>query len=409
MKQLEKDFPILSREDARGHRLVYLDNAATTQKPFVVLNAEAKYYQSSNANPHRGAYDLSIAASQLLESVRSKTKKWLHASSRGEVIFTKNATEALNLVALSYGMSFLGEGDEIVVSIAEHHSNLVPWQVVAKSRKAKLSYLYTDKNGMISEDEIRRRITKRTKLVAVSHVSNVTGCIHPIEKIIEYAHRMGAVVVVDGTQGLPHLIVDVESLDADFYVFSAHKMLAPMGTGVLYAKKSLLEQMPPFLYGGDMIEYVEEQSATYAPIPQKFEAGTHNLGSIAGFGAALDYLERIGMDNLRGMEESLTGYLIDRLCQVPHLKLVGPKELKNRIGVAAFLIEDIHPHDIATIVNYDSVAIRSGHHCAQPLHRYLELPATCRASVYLYNTTQDIDRLYDSLLGVRRRLGYGAG
>ena len=408
MNLLKNDFPILSEKNETGQRLIYLDNAATTQKPKAVLEAETNYYRNLNANPHRGAYDLSVAATELLEEVRGKVKAWLHAPSGGEIIFTKNATESLNLIAMSYGMNFLKEGDEIVLSIAEHHSNLVPWQIVAMNRKVQLSYLYTDQNGVLHPEEVQKKITPRTKLVAISQVSNVTGCIHPIEEVIECAHSMGAVVVVDGTQGAPHLPVDVKRLDADFYVFSGHKMLAPMGIGVLYAKKILLEQMPPFLYGGDMIEYVEEQSATYAPIPQKFEAGTQNLGSIAGLGAALDYLGAIGMKQLRRKEEELTGYLIEELCKVPYIRLVGPGELTNRIGVVSFLMEDVHPHDIATIVNKDGIAIRSGNHCAQPLHRFLKLSATSRASVYLYNTTEDIDMLCDSLRGVRRWLRYGA-
>lgn len=403
-----KDFPLLLNTDESGRRLVYLDNAATTQKPLAVLQAETDYYKNKNANPHRGAYDLSVAATKVLEDVRDKTKRWLNVPKDGEVIFTKNASESLNLVAYSYGMTFIEPGDEIVLAVSEHHSNLVPWQMVAKAKGAVLTYLYLNEEGRITKEEAKKKISSKTKLVAIAQVSNVTGCVSPVEHIISLAHKVGAVVVVDGTQGAPHLSINLEKMDADFYAFSGHKMLGPMGIGILYGKRELLEQMPPFLYGGDMIEYVEEQSTTYAPIPQKFEAGTQNMGSIAGFGAAIDYIQSVGMDKIQAIEEGLTGYLLDQLREIPKLSIVGATTLDNRIGVVPFIIEGVHPHDAVTIVNKDLVAIRSGNHCAQPLHNFLKIPATCRASVYLYNTKDDIDRLADSLKGVRRWLGYGA-
>lgn len=408
MSNYRKDFPLLSNLDEKGRSIAYLDNAATTQKPYSVILAEEEYYKSKNANPHRGAYDLSVAATTILEQVREKTKNFLHVPNNGEVIFTKNASESLNLVAYSYGMNFISKGDEILIAVSEHHSNLVPWQMVAKAKGAILSYMYLDKEGRITKEEAKDKITDKTKLVAIAQVSNVTGCVNPVADIIQLAHEKGAVVVVDGTQAAPHLAVNLEEMDADFYVLSGHKMLGPMGIGILYGKRKYLEDMPPFLYGGDMIEYVEEQQTTFAPIPQKFEAGTQNMGSIAGFGAAIDYLNAVGMDKIQAIEEELTAYLLEKLSGVPYLNIIGPTTLEKRIGVVPFTIEGVHPHDVVTIVNKDLVAIRSGNHCAQPLHSFLKVPATCRASLYLYNNKEDIDRLADSLKGVRRWLGYGS-
>ena len=403
------DFPLLSQADQKGRLLDYLDNAATTQKPRAMLDTVATYYQTSNANPHRGTYDLSVAATEALESAREKVRAFIGAKKTKEIIFTKSATESFNLIAQSYGLSYIGPGDGIVLAISEHHSNLVPWQIVAQTRQADLTYLYTDGAGRIPPEEIRNKITERTKLVAVAHASNVTGVVNPVEPIIERAHRVGAVVVVDGTQSVPHMTVDVSALDADFYAFSAHKMLGPMGVGVLYGKEKLLENMPPFLYGGDMIEYVEEQTATFAPIPQKFEGGTQNVGGVVGLSAAIDYLSRVGMAKIQAHERELTAHMLDRLHSVPHLKLVGPDELRDRIGVVSFTLKDAHPHDVATILNADRIAVRSGHHCAHPFMRHLGIQATCRASVYLYNSKEDIDRLAESLKGVRRWLGHGIG
>lgn len=407
MNKYLNDFPLLLQADAKGRRLDYLDNAATTQKPLSVLDAVAAYYKTSNANPHRGAYDLSVEATRVLESAREKVRAFIGAKKPEQIVFTKNATESLNLIAYSYGMSFVNPGDEIVLAISEHHSNLVPWQSVAKARQASLIYLYTDLSGRIPLEEINSKIGSRTKLVAVAHASNVTGVVNPVHEIIRRAHQVGAVAVVDGTQSVPHMTVDVSAMDADFYVFSAHKMLGPMGLGVLYGKEELLEAMPPFLYGGDMIEYVEEQTSTFAPLPQKFEGGTQNVGGAAGLAAAIDYLNRAGMEAIRAHERKLTVYLLERLQSVSHLKVIGPSDLEDRIGVVSFTLEDAHPHDVATILNADRIAIRSGHHCAQPFMRHLGVQATCRASLYLYNTEEDVDRLAESLKGVRRWLGYG--
>lgn len=408
MSKYMDDFPALWQTDKKGNRLSYLDNAATTQKPVCVLQAIENYYRQLNANPHRGAYELSLLATNALDRAREKVRSFIGAKNAEDIIFTKNATEALNLIAVSYGGTFLNEGDQIVIVISEHHSNLVPWQQLARQKKAALTYLYTDERGVLSPEEINRKITRGTKLVAAAHVSNVTGQVNPIELIIERAHQVGAVAVIDGTQSAPHIAVDVTALEADFYVFSGHKMLAPMGIGILYGKPELLERMPPFLFGGDMIEYVEEQTSTFAPLPQKFEAGTPNVEGAVGLASAIEYIEAIGINTIHRMELELTQYMLERLCAVPYLKILGPDTVENRIGVVPFTMENVHPHDIATILNSDNIAIRSGHHCAQPFHRFLGVPATCRASVYLYNTREDIDRLADSLKGVRRWLGYGA-
>lgn len=409
MNEYLRDFPLLLQTDDKGRRLAYLDNAATTQKPLSVLDAVTTYYKTANANPHRGAYDLSMEATKALESARETVRAFIGAKKAGEIVFTKSATESLNLLAYGYGMTFVNPGDEIVLAISEHHSNLVPWQAVAKIRQANLVYLYTDASGRIPAGEIESRITARAKIVAIAHASNVSGVVNPVEQIIERAHRAGAVAVVDGTQSAPHMAVDMAALGADFYAFSAHKMLGPMGVGVLCGREALLEAMPPFLYGGDMIEYVEEQASTFAPPPQKFEGGTQNVGGAVGLAAAVDYLSKAGMENIRAHEQELTAHMLDRLHGVPHLKIVGPDELGGRIGVVSFVVEGAHPHDVATILNADRIAVRSGHHCAHPFMRHLGVQATCRASVYLYNTKEDIDRLAESLKSVRRWLGHGPG
>lgn len=401
------DFPVLSRP-ANGKRLVYLDNGATTQKPLAVIEAIREYYQAFNANPHRGAYELSVKATELYENAREKVRTFIGAAKPGEIILTKNATESLNLVAYSYGMNFIGEGDEIVISIAEHHSNLVPWQQVAKAKGAVLKYLYLDKNGRIPDSEIQEKITPKTKLVGVTQVSNVLGIKMPIEKIIKKAHEVGAVAVIDAAQSVPHLKIDVQALDADFLVFSGHKMLAPMGIGVLYGKEALLDKMPPFLCGGDMIEYVKEQETTFAPLPAKFEAGTQNVGGAVGLAAAIDYLQQVGLDNIERTEKQLVDYALSKLLKLPYLTVYGNHDSLDKTGVISFNVQDVHPHDVSSILDADGIAIRAGHHCAQPLMRYLGVNATCRASFYFYNTTEDIDSLVNSLSRVRSVLGYGS-
>ena len=400
-----EDFPLLQQTD-KGKRLVYLDNGATTQKPLSVIHAIEQYYTTFNANPHRGAYELSVQATEIYENTREKVRDFLGAAKISEIIFTKNATESLNLIAYSYGMNFIQAGDEIVISIAEHHSNLVPWQQVAKAKGAVLKYLYVNTDGVLSEEELDSKITGKTKLVAVTHVSNVLGIINPVKRIAEKAHAVGAVVVVDGAQSIPHLPVNVRELDVDFFVFSGHKMLAPMGIGVLYGKEKLLDAMPPFLFGGDMIEYVQEQDTTFAPLPAKFEAGTQNVGGAMGLSAAIDYLNRVGMSAIEECEKELVRYAITKLSKLPYVTLYGCGDLVDKTGVISFNVQDVHPHDVSTILDADGIAIRAGHHCAHPLLQYLGVNATCRASLYFYNTKDDVDALIDSLSRVRKVMGY---
>lgn len=399
------DFPILQKT-MNGKRLVYLDNGATTQKPLSVINAVHEYYAAFNANPHRGAYELSVKATEGYENARETVRKFLGAEKTSEIIFTKNATESLNLLAYSYGMTFINPGDEIVISIAEHHSNLVPWQQVAKAKGATLQYLYVNDAGILTDEEIEKKISSKTKLVAVTQVSNVLGIINPIEKIVHKAHSVGAVVIVDGAQSVPHLSIDVKALDVDFFVFSGHKMLAPMGVGVLYGKEHLLDKMPPFLCGGDMIEYVWEQDTSFAPLPAKFEAGTQNVGGALGLSAAIEYLEKVGLENIERIEKDLIHYAIPKLQQLPFITLYGCDDLSNKTGVISFNVKDIHPHDVSSILDADGIAIRAGHHCAHPLMQYLGVNATCRASFYFYNTREDVDALISSLGRVRGVLGY---
>jgi len=402
------DFPVL-KEPMNGKRLVYLDNAATTQKPLSVLRAVEDYYRTFNANPHRGLYELSVRATEAYENARHQVKEFIGADKDEEIIFTRNASESLNLVAYSYGLNFLNEGDEIVLPVSEHHSNLVPWQMVAKAKGAKLVYLYPDATGHLTEEEINSKITPKTRIVAVAHVSNVLGTVNPVREIAEKAHAVGAVVVVDCAQSIPHYPVNVKELDADFIAFSGHKMLAPMGIGVLYGKQELLDKMPPFLSGGEMIEYVYEQEATFAPLPQKFEAGTQNVGGALGLAAAIDYLKQVGYDTIMKTESELLRYMLDGMAQIPHITVYGDTTgATERCGVVSFNVDDVHPHDVSSILDADGVAIRAGHHCAQPLMRYLKVNATCRASLYFYNTKEDIDIFLASLKKVRGWLGYGA-
>ncbi len=402
-----KDFPAL-KQTVNGKRLVYLDNAATTQKPQTVIDALTAYYSQDNANPHRGAYALSVQATELYEAARETVREFIGAGSTREVVFTKNATESLNLLAYSYGMNNVQEGDEIVVSIADHHSNLVPWQQVAAAKKARLVYLYLDKNGMIPKREIETKISQKAKIVSVIHASNVLGSMSPMESIVKKAHEVGAVVIADLTQSIAHRKLDVGMLDLDFAVFSGHKMYAPMGVGVLYGKEKYLDQMPPFLFGGDMIETVAEQSATFAPLPQKFEAGTQNVAAAVGLSSAIQYIKYIGFDEIQRIEKPLIQYALQRLGENPHLTLVGNPDPEDRTGVISFNVKEVHPHDVASILDADGICVRSGHHCAHPLMSYLGLTATARISLCFYNTEEDIDRLAESLKHVRRWLGLGS-
>ena len=388
MENVKKDFPLL-----RDNNITYLDSGATTQKPEYVLNSISNFYETSNANPHRGAYGLSIKATEVYEQTREKIAKFIGAKHSEEIIFSKNATESLNLIAYSYGLENLGVGDEIVISIMEHHSNLVPWQKVSKKTGSKLNYMYINENFEISDEEIEEKITDKTKIVGITHVSNVLGTINNIEKIIKYAHKKGAVVVVDASQSIPHMQIDVSKLDCDFLVFSGHKMLAPLGIGVLYGKREILNKMTPFLMGGDMIEYVYEQDTTFAPLPNKFEAGTQNVEGVIGLGAAIDYIQNIGYDRISKIEEKVVSYAREELSKLDFLTLYMTKNSLNHSSVISFNIDGVHPHDVASILDSQNVCVRSGNHCAQPLMRYLKIDFTCRASFYMYNTKEDVDNL----------------
>ena len=388
MENIKKDFPLL-----RDNNITYLDSGATTQKPEYVLNSISNFYETSNANPHRGAYGLSIKATEVYEQTREKIAKFIGAKHSEEIIFSKNATESLNLIAYSYGLENLGVGDKIVISIMEHHSNLVPWQKVSKKTGCKLNYMYINENFEISDEEIEEKITDKTKIVGITHVSNVLGTINNIEKIIKYAHKKGAVVVVDASQSIPHMQIDVSKLDCDFLVFSGHKMLAPLGIGVLYGKREILNKMTPFLMGGDMIEYVYEQDTTFAPLPNKFEAGTQNVEGVIGLGAAIDYIQNIGYDRISKIEEEVVSYAREELSKLDFLTLYMTKNSLNHSSVISFNIDGVHPHDVASILDSQNVCVRSGNHCAQPLMRYLKIDSTCRASFYMYNTKEDVDNL----------------
>ena len=391
MNDMKKDFPILENLN-----ITYLDSSATTQKPNYIIDAINEYYKNDNANIHRGAYSLSMQTTLKYEQTRAKIAKFINARFPEEIIFTKNATESLNLLAYSYGMSNIKEDDEIVLSIMEHHSNLVPWQKVSNVKNAKLKYMYINENFEISDEEIENKITNKTKIVSITHVSNVLGTINNIEKIIKYAHKKGAIVIVDASQSIPHMRIDVQKLDADFLVFSGHKMLAPLGIGILYGKRELLNKLEPFLMGGDMIEYVYEDKTTFAPLPNKFEAGTQNIEGIFGLGAAIDYIEKIGYENIQKQEREVVEYAREKLSKLDYLELYLPKK-ENHSSVISFNIKGVHPHDVASILDADGICIRSGNHCAQPLMRYLGIDSTCRTSFYIYNTKEDVDKLVESL------------
>ena len=386
------EFPILQER-----KISYLDSGATTQKPQCVIDAIESYYKECNANPHRGAYSLSIEATEKYESTREKIAKFINAKNREEIIFSKNATESLNLIAYSYGLDNLKKDDEVVLSIMEHHSNLVPWQYVTKKTNSKLKFMYINKDYELSKEEIESKITDKTKVVGITHVSNVLGTINNVKKIIKYAHKKGAVVIVDASQSIPHMKIDVQDLDADFLVFSGHKMFAPLGIGVLYGKKELLNKMTPFLMGGDMIEYVYEQNTTFAPLPNKFEAGTQNVEGVIGLGSAIDYIEKIGYKEIQNVEEAITKYAVNELSKLDFLEIYITPHLKNHSSVISFNIKGVHPHDVASILDSNGVCVRSGNHCAQPLLRYLGMDSTCRASFSIYNTKEDVDNLVEAL------------
>lgn len=395
VEKIRKDFPILD-QIVNDEPLVYLDNAATTQKPKAVLEAVNRYYQEDNANVHRGVHTLAERATASYEAARETVRRFINASSTKEVLFTRGTTTGLNWIG-RFAEEILEEGDEVLVSIMEHHSNILPWQEACQKTGAKLVYAYLKDGGLDLED-FREKLTDRTKFVSITHASNVLGVINPIQELAQLAHEKGAIMVVDGAQSVPHMKIDVQKLDADFFVFSGHKMAGPTGIGVLYGKEHYLNQMSPVEFGGEMIDFVYEQSATWKELPWKFEAGTPNMAGAIGLAAAIDYLEAIGMDAIEHHEQELIAYVFPKLQAIEGLKIYGSQDLAKRSGVISFNLGDLHPHDLATALDYEGVAVRAGHHCAQPLIQYLEVPATARASFYLYNTKEDCDKLVEALI-----------
>ena len=398
----KKDFPLLMQQD-----VAYLDSAATAQRPASVLQAEKEFYEQANANPLRGLYELGVEATDRYEAARERVRKFLNARSDAEIIFTRNTTESINLVAYSYALNNIHAGDEIVITIMEHHSNMLPWQMVARQTGAKLVYLECEKDGSLPDEKLETVIGPKVKLAAIGHVSNVLGCVNPVEKVIELVHRNGGVVLVDAAQSAPHMKVDVQALDADFVAFSGHKLMAPMGIGVLYGKEKLLDAMPPFLTGGEMIDSVSRESAVFAELPHKFEAGTVNGGGAVGLQAAIDYLMNVGFDEVRKREELLTTRAMTAMQQIPGVHIQGSDKPEEHNGIISFTVDGVHPHDIASILDAANVNVRAGHHCAQPLLKHLGVFATARASFAFYNTEEDIDRFVQNLKEIRRKMGYG--
>jgi cysteine desulfurase/selenocysteine lyase len=405
VRTIRADFPILDQE-VNGHPLVYLDNAASTQKPRQVMEAIDGFYRRDNANVHRGVHELSHRATEAYEQARGKVARLMGITDEAELLWTRGTTEGINLVAYSWGQQNIRAGDEILLSVMEHHSNLVPWQLLAQRTGARLRFLDIDDQGRLDLSNLDDLLTERTKLVAIVHVSNALGTVNPVSEIAARAKAAGAVVLVDGAQSAPHLPVDVPTLGADFYAFSGHKMCGPTGTGGLWGRRELLEAMPPFHGGGDMIELVELERSTYAPLPMKFEAGTPHIAGAVGLGAAADYLGAIGRDRILAHERALSAYALERLAEIPDLRVLGPRDPAERSGAVSFTLADIHPHDIATILDGQGIAVRAGHHCAQPLMRRLGVGSTARASFYLYTGMDDVDRLVEGLHKARGLFGY---
>lgn len=396
------DFPLIAE-----NRTIYIDNAATSQRPRCVLDAVNDFYLKHNANPLRGTYPLSVEATDLYEEARKSVRDFIGAASEKEIIFTRNTTESINLVAYSYGLNNIKSGDEILVSIMEHHSNLLPWQMVARQTGATLRFLECRPDGSLDLDEVKSLITDKTKLVAITQVSNVLGIVNPIREIAALAHEKGAVIVVDGAQSTPHMAVNVQELDADFFAFSGHKIFGPMGIGVLYGKKKLLRQMPPFLSGGEMIDSVTREGAKYAELPHKFEAGTVNAAGAVGLKAALDYVRNVGYEEMQKRELAVTKRALEGLKQIPHVHVLGSDKAEEHTGILTFTIDDVHPHDVSEILISDGISVRAGHHCAQPLLNYLGVSAATRASFMFYNTEEEADAFVKSIAGIRERMGYG--
>lgn len=403
---IREQFPILHQE-INGHPLVYLDSAASSQKPRSVIDAVNRYYELNNANVHRGVHTLGSRATDAYEGAREKVAKFLNAGAPEQIIFTRGTTTALNLVASSYARSECGEGDEIVITPMEHHSNLIPWQQAAKATGATLKYIPLQPDGSISIEDVEKTITPQTKVVSVTHLSNVLGVVNPIKEITQIAHRNGAVMVVDGAQSAPHIKIDLKDLDVDFFAFSGHKMCGPTGIGALYGKKALLNKMEPIEYGGEMIDFVDLYESTWKEIPYRFEGGTPIIAGAVGLGAAIDFLNEVGLEEIDKHERRLTTYAYEKLSSMEGIEVYGPK--LNRVGLVTFNLDDVHPHDVATVLDSKGVAIRAGHHCCQPLMRWLNVSATARASFYLYNTEDDIDRLVDALIQTKEFFGHAIG
>ncbi|WP_147634081.1 aminotransferase class V-fold PLP-dependent enzyme [Treponema pectinovorum] len=410
INKYRKDFPLLKAIDEKKSKdnsaLVYLDTAATAQRPYAVLEAMEHFYSTQNANPLRGLYSLSERATKAYEDARSTAANFINAGDSRQIIFTRNATESLNLVANTYAIANVNPGDEIVISIMEHHSNILPWQFVCQTKGATLKYMYIDKQtGKIPESEYQK-ITAKTKIVAITQVSNVLGTENPIKEISKIAHENGAIIVVDGAQSAAHIKVDVQDMDADFFAFSAHKLCGPMGIGCLYGKLDLLEKMPPFLRGGEMIEYVSQTSATWAEVPHKFEAGTVSAADAVGMAAAIKYIQSIGFEKIAEHDSKLACRLVEGLKKIPHVNIIGSQDGSKRCGIVTFTVEGVHPHDIATLLSDENIAIRAGHHCAQPLGEYLGVPSTARASLYFYNTEEEVDFFIQKVSMLRKWSGY---
>lgn len=411
MNKYRKDFPFFKAIDEHNSnenaQLIYFDTSATAQRPFLVIDAMSHFYATDNANPLRGLYSLSERATQAYEHARDLVAGFINAKDSSEVIFTRNTTESLNLVAYSYGLSNLKADDEVVITIMEHHSNIIPWQQVCRQTGAKLVFMECDKEtGVISDEEINSKITNKTKIVSCVHISNVLGVTNPIKKIADKAHSVGAIMVVDGAQSTPHIPVDVQALGADFFAMSGHKLCGPMGIGALWGRKELLEAMPPFLTGGEMIEYVTREKATWAELPHKFEAGTVSAGDAVGMGAAIRYIQSVGFDFIEAQDKKLTKMLVEGMKKIPHINFVGPADAEKRAGIVTFTIDGVHPHDIASLLSDEHIAIRAGHHCAQPLGQYLGIQSSARASVYFYNTEEEVETFLEKLAQVRKWSGY---
>ena len=412
MTDYRKDFPLLTSigtpENASiGHDWIYIDNAATSQRPQCVIDAETDFYKKHNANPLRGNYPLSMEATDLYENARKAVRDFIGAKSAREIIFTRNTTESINLVAYSYGLNHVEAGDEILVSIMEHHSNLLPWQMVARQTGATLRFMACRPDGSLDLDEVRQQITEKTKIVAIAQVSNVLGRENPVKEIAAMAHEKNAVIVVDGAQSTPHMAVNMQDLDADFFAFSGHKLFGPMGIGILYGKKKLLKAMPPFLFGGEMIDSVTREGAKYAELPHKFEAGTVNAAGAAALHAAIQYVQSVGFETMQKQELAATKRAFDGLKAIPHVHVLGSDKAEEHTGILTFTIDDVHPHDVSEILISDGICVRAGHHCAQPLLNYLGINSATRASFMFYNTEEEADLFVQSIASIRERMGYG--